>query len=120
MGDLIIKNNPDSGRSGQEECLLFAKYFVENLKAPHKQIRQVTFKSIHPDDPRAPAVWNLMTQMDISDKLNLSVDAGGVSNINYYVEGSRKVVRVLNPEFDYMEVSPNLSPEALYATNVFE
>lgn len=119
MGDLIIKRHSNDGTTGQEQCQLYAEYMVKNYKDAQKTIRNVSFKSLWPHDYRAEATWDLLCRMDISDALNLSIDAGGVSNRDFFVEGLSKTVRVLQPEFDYVEVMPNLTPASRYAENVF-
>jgi hypothetical protein len=120
MGDLMTMRHQFNGNDGAEECRLFARYFVENYKAPMKTIQSCQVKSIHPSDPRAAATWGLLTRMDISDMLNLTIAAGGVTNQDFFVEGFQKTVRVLGPDFDYVEVSPNLTPDARYEIDPFD
>jgi hypothetical protein len=119
MGDLIIRNNFNNGNSGTLETQKMAQYFVQNYAAVQKSIRACTFKAIHPDDARASATWDLLTRIDISDILNLTIAAGGVTDEEYFVEGLTKTVSVLQPDFDYVEVSPNLTPVARYVVDPF-
>lgn len=117
--DLIIKEHKTNGNTGADECGLFGDFYVNNYSTPRRNVETVTFKSLRPTDSRADATWAVMTGMDISDILNLTVDEGGVAGEDYYVEGIRMSVRPLGPDFDMVVVTPNLSPEAYYTDNVF-
>lgn len=119
MGDLIIWRHANNGTTGAEQCQLYAEFFVLNYRTPQRSIRDATFKAMWPEDSRAEATWDLLTRIDISDALNLTISAGGVENEEFFVEGLHKSVRVLNPEFDMVEVTPNLTPASRYAENVF-
>lgn len=119
MGDLIVRaRKPPSTNTGADECKLYAQYFVENYKNPNR-VPVVTFKSMRPDDPRASVTWNLICHIDISDVLRLSVGAAGLSAAEYFVEGYRLTVSPLAPDYDYVELVPNLTPRARYATDPF-
>lgn len=118
--DLIIKRHKTNGNTGADECELFGEFYVANYSTPRRNVETVTFKSLRPEDTRATATWETMLNMDISDILNLTVAEAEVSNEDYYVEGLSTEVRVLNPEFDMVTVTPNLSPYAYYTDNVFE
>lgn len=117
--DLIIKEHKTNGNTGAEECGLFGDFYVANYSQPRKNIRNVTFKALNPDDTRAADVWELMTQIDISDIIHLYVDEAGLSNVEFYVEGISGECRALNPDYDYVSITPNLSPKAYYGTDVF-
>ena len=123
MGDLILMRSSDEDtgpRTGAEECQLFAEFYVNNYSSADKNLRSCTFKSIHPDDDRAADTWDLMLRADISDIIALTVDEAGLSDVDYYIEGFQKTVQALNPDFDMVTVTPNLSPSAYYTDNVFE
>jgi hypothetical protein len=117
--DLIIKEHKTNGNTGADECGLFGDFWIANYAIARKNIETITFKTIHPDDARAADTWALMTQIDISDIIHLYVDEAGLDNVEFYVEGISGQCRVLNPEFDHVEVTPNLSPKAYYGTDVF-
>lgn len=119
MGDLIIKNNFNNGRSGAAECKLMADFWVQNYASPRTNIQSVTFKSIDPSDVRAADTWALMLQADISDIVALTVDEAGLAAEDHYIEGFQKTVRVANEDYDMVEVIPNLTPYAYYTSNVF-
>lgn len=121
-GDLIIKRlKPAVGTStGTEQCKLIADFYVANYNVARKNVQRVTFKSLRPDDARAEATWALMTRCDVSDIIALTVDEAGLAAEDYYVEGIQLSCRRLNPRFDMVTVTPNLSPAAYYTDNVFE
>ena len=116
MGDLIIKEKYTAPvATGVAECLKFANFYVANYKQPHKNVDSVTFKSVRPTDARAAATWAVLTRMDISDLLTLTISAGGVTGVEYFVEGIQKKVEALDPAYDLVEVTPNLTPRSRYA-----
>jgi len=119
-GDLIIKKHKTNGNTGTEECKLFADFYVANYAQPRKNVQRVTFTSIHPSDSRAAATWALMSRMDVSDVVALTIDEAGLAAEDFYVEGISMTVRALNPQFDMVTVTPNLTPAAYYTDNVFE
>jgi hypothetical protein len=119
-GSLIIKEHKTNGNSGLEECELFAEYYVTNYADPRKNIERVTFKSLPPGEARAEDVWAIMCGMDISDVIHLFVDEAGMSDEEFFIEGISGSCRVGPPEYDFVTVTPNLSPAAYYTDNVFE
>ncbi len=116
---LIIKEHKTNGNTGTDECGLFGDFFIANYPQPKLNIDRVTFTSVHPDDDRAAATWELMTKCDVSDIIALTVDEAGVAE-DFYVEGIELTCRPLNPDFDFVEFTPNLSPFAYYTDNVFD
>lgn len=118
-GDLIIKEHKTNGNTGTEECKLFADFYVANYAVPRKNVQRITLMSIHPDDARAAATWALMSRVDVSDVIALTVDEAGLAAEDFYVEGISTSCRRLNPEFDHVTCTPNLSPAAYYTDNVF-
>jgi len=118
-GDLIIQAHKTNGNTGTQECKLFADFYVANYAVPRKNVQRITFMSIPPDDDRAAATWELMSRVDVSDIIALTIDEAGLAAEDFYVEGISLSCRVLNPEYDMVTVSPNLSPAAYYTDNVF-
>jgi hypothetical protein len=118
--DLIVKKHKTNGNTGADECALFSDFWVANYAVPRKNIDQVLFTSISPLDDRSSATWAAMCGMDISDVLHLFVDEAGLTDEQFYIEGISGSCRVANPDYDYVTVTPNLSPAAYYTDNVFE
>lgn len=114
--NLLVKAGTTTLNSGAVECYAFAEFWATVLAEPRVRVDQVTVKALHPDDPRAERTWALMLGGDISDVIDLKHGvAGGVGIAEeFFVEGSTMTVRNLNPEFDYVETTFNLSPRAYY------
>jgi hypothetical protein len=117
-GDLIIQQHKTNGNTGAQECGEFGLFYVANYAVPRKNIQTITFKSIAPSDARAAATWGIFA-MDISDIIHLHVDEAGLADEEYYVEGISGECRVLNPDYDMVTVTPNLSPQAYYLNDTF-
>ena len=116
---LNIKEHKTNGNTGADECALFGDFFIANYADPKKNVERVVFKHLRPTDDRAPATWELMTKVDISDIIHLWVGEAGLTDVEFYVEGISGECRVGNPEWDFVTVIPNLSPAAYYTDNVF-
>jgi hypothetical protein len=117
--DLILAGHKTNGNTAADELDLVCSYYVSNYKNPARNVRSVTFKSVRPDDDRAECTWNLMTAVQISDRITLTVADAGADAEAYFVEGLSISLRQLNPDIDYMEVTPNLSPAAYFTDDVF-
>lgn len=117
--DLILKANINNGNTSLEECALYGDFYVSNYAVPRKAIQRITFKAIRPDDARAAAVWDLMTRVDISDAIDLTVDEAGLAGDPFFVDGLSVSCRPAGPDQDYVEVTPNLTPASYYGTDVF-
>lgn len=116
---LIIKENVNNANTGAQECGLFGDFYIANYASIHENIQKVTIKSIDPADARADYTWAAMCGMDISDGMNITVDEAGFADVAYFIDGLSVSCRALNPDYDLVEVSPNLTPAAYYATDVF-
>jgi hypothetical protein len=55
-----------------------------------------------------------MCGIEISDVLALTVADAEITDVDYFVEGLSIRCRYLNPDYDYLEVTPNLTPAAYY------
>lgn len=117
--NLIIDSNFNNSNTAAQECQLFCDYYVSNYKDAARNVRSVTFKSVDPADERAEGTWPLLSGIEISDRLTLTVADAGAAAEAYFVEGLSIQIRPLNPDFDYVEVTPNLSPEAYFTDDVF-
>jgi hypothetical protein len=120
MGDLIIKEHKTNPSTGQQECQLFAEFYVNNYSVPRKNVQRCTLKSVGLTETYADPTWALMLQADISDIIALTIDEADLADEDFYIEGFSKTVRVMSPDMDYVEVTPNLTPFAYYTDNVFE
>lgn len=117
--DLIIKENFNNSNTGAEECELFAEFYVQNYNEIRKSVRDVAFKSHRPGDARAAGTWDLMCRADISDAIHLTIDEAGLSDEPFFIDGIAVECRPLNPDFDLVTVTPNLTPASYYGVDVF-
>ena len=120
--DLIIKAEyvASGDRTGSELCALFGEFYVDNYSQPRKAVESVVFRSMRPDDSRAADVWALMVDCDVSDAINLTLDEAGLSDEPFFIDGISIECRMLNPDFDDVTFSPNLTPASYYGTDVFD
>ena len=118
--DLIIKQHKTNGNTGADECELFATFYVTNYANPKKAVQQVSFISTGPTDPRGAATWELMCRCDVSDVINLTIDEAQLADVEFFVDGIGVEMRVLNPDYDLVTVTPNLTPGEYYSTAIFD
>jgi hypothetical protein len=118
-GDLIIKRNFNNNNTGAEECALFGEFYVSNYSEIRKAIQSVLFQSSPPVDARAQQTWQLMTQCDISDIIHLTIAEAELVNEPFFVDGINIECRPLNPTYDLVNFTPNLTPASYYGTDVF-
>lgn len=77
------------GAGAVAETKLFADYIVTNFQTVRNRISQLTFRPLDANDTRAPALWDLMCNIEIGDLITVTVDhpgAGGFAN-SFFVEG---------------------------------
>lgn len=117
--DLIIRSNINNANTGADECELFGQFYIQNYAVPRKSVQRVRFSSVEPTDARAAATWALMSGCDISDAINLTVDEAGLADTPFFIDGLSVSCRALNPSYDLVEVTPNLTPASYYGTDVF-
>ena len=117
--DLIIKRNFNNNNSGATECGLFGDFYVNNYHMIRKAVQSVVFQSCPPGDSRAPEVWRMMTEADISDIIHLTIAEAGLVSEPFYIDGINTECRPLNPSYDLVTMTPNLTPASYYGTDVF-
>lgn len=110
---LILKEHKTNGDTGAEQTAKMADFMVSYFAVPMTWIDTITFKSVHPDDPRAASTWGLITGGSIADIVNVNVGypgSTGVQDSDNFIEGRSMVITPLQPGFDFVELSLNLSP----------
>lgn len=110
-----------NGNDGWLETLNMSAYYAQNYPQPRSRPRQITVKSVWPDDPRAPETWAFLCGVEISDIIHLKVGypGGGGIDEDFYVEGITTVCRPLQPDFDYVEVTCDVSPAGYWNEDTF-
>jgi len=123
MTDLLVAAGTTTGNTPDEETKLYAQHYVENYKTLSTRVEQVTVKAMDWSDARAEKVWEFLTEHDVADVIELTVGyPGGTGFVDeeFYIEGGQIAIRPLNPSFDYVEATVNISPSATFVVNVFD
>lgn len=105
-----------------EETRKFAQYYVSNYGQPQNRISEIGFRSMRPGDTGASENWRLLSLVDISDEVTVTVASpggGGFSAQPYFVEGIHEQVGPLTPDYDDVTLTLDLSPRAYFAFNPF-
>lgn len=119
-GDLIVKSEIHApNRTGPELCELYAQFYIDNYSDIKKAVQSVLFQSCPPGDARASATWNMMTKADISDRMILTIDEADLAAEPFFIDGISVECRPLNPTYDLVNFTPNLTPGSYYNTDVF-
>lgn len=114
--DLYVKNGTESTLDGPEECLTYAEYIIANYHDPEPRLSQVTLRPVRPDDPRGPEIWDLLCNVDISDRITVTMEhpGGGGFDQQFFVEGISEVWRPLHFDLDtgypFCQMTLDLSP----------
>jgi hypothetical protein len=120
--NLTTKRGLVDSSTDLEETARFSFYYVQNYAYPQNRITTITFRSLPPGDPRAAHLWALLSQVDIADKVTVTVGSpggGGFDTAQFYVEGIHEQVNPLNPVYDDITLSLDLSPVEYFTTNPF-
>lgn len=124
--NLIVLHGMTTGYPANDECKLYAQHAIDNYKTPKNRVERISFKSLGPDDPRAVALWALVTRADISDIVNIEIDhpgGGGFANEDHFIEGFEEswtpAKNDLDTGFPRIEMTLNLSPASYWGSNQF-
>lgn len=116
--NLITYAGLNDSLNANDECALFASYYVANYAEPRNRVSQLSFYSMNPEDPRAAATWALLVGVDVSDALALTVGAPGGGGFNlepFFIEGVHYDIKPLNPTMAFVTLSLDLSPQAYFS-----
>lgn len=115
---LLTKQSLLDDSSDLVETKRFATYYCANYAAPRDRVTACSFRSLAPDDPRAPALWQFLSLVDIADSIEFSAaTSAGEIDEQFFVEGIHEEVRPLDPDWDDVTLRLDLSPRAYFATN---
>ena len=118
--NLLTYSSLYDGAGSYAETKRFAKYYVDNYKAPQNRITDIAFRSMRPGVPGAGTNWLLLSKIDVADLIRVTVGApggGGFSNAPFYVEGVHETCQPLNPDYDDVTLSLDLSPKQYFDAN---
>ncbi len=106
-----------------EETYKFSQYYVGNYKDPKNRVSTIQFKSRAADgsDVTAPALWDLVTQVEIGDRIHLTTShvGGGGFNEYLYVEGIRYDAKGATDQYPDITCELELSPASFFDYNPF-
>jgi hypothetical protein len=126
--NLLTAGDPDVGlgygytAAADAATAKFAEYYVDNYSSPQTRVNKISFRSLPPDDPYAAALWRLMCNVDISDRINLrTTHHGGAGGFNddFYVEGLHYEVDPLSDAYLDVTLTLDVSPASYYDINPF-
>ena len=99
------------------EIARFTQYYVINYREPQNRVTVCGFASMRPEQPHAAATWDLLSQIEIADLINITVASpggGGFFDQPFFVEGVHETVSPLNPSYDLVRLTLDLSPQAYF------
>jgi hypothetical protein len=104
---------------GYAETRRFARYIASNYKWPHSRVTGLVLRPLPPGDVRAPVLWQMLNSVDIGDLVAVNIHSPGgggfePSTAKFYVEGVHEDVRPLNPDYDDVTMTFDLSPWSLF------
>jgi hypothetical protein len=105
-----------------DETKRFAQYYVDNYKTPKNRVTLCGFRTMHPNQLGAHETWRLLSLIDISDQVDITVGSpggGGFILEPFFVEGIHESVQPLGETYDDVTLTLDLSPKAYYTDNPF-
>lgn len=108
------------------ETKRFAEYIIDNYAQPRERITQISFRPLYDLDDRAPRLWRFLSQVDIADRVDVTIASPGGGGFNeepFFVEGiHEEVVGKVAGSTDILDdvtLSLDLSPMAYFTSNPF-
>ena len=119
--ELQIDTGTTTGNNANDECKLFASYYVANYKDPRNRVTNIAFKSMRPTDDRAAANWLLLCGAEISDLIDVTIGSagsaapgGGFVAEPSFIEGIHYDVKPLTDTYADVTLRLDLSPQAYF------
>jgi PKD repeat protein len=116
--NLLTAQSLADGAADLVETGRFAEYYVTNYAQPQNRVTECGFRSMRPGQEGTAANWLLLQQVDVSDLVHITVASpggGGLEDAQFYVEGVHETVTPLNPDYDNVDLSLDLSPVQYFA-----
>ena len=116
--ELQVDSGTTTGNNANDECKLFASYYVANYKDPRNRVTNIAFRSMRPTDDRAAANWLLLCGAEISDLLDVTIGSPGGGGFNaepFFIEGVHYDVKPLTDTYADVTLRLDLSPQAYFA-----
>lgn len=113
----------DGNTTAAAETLLMADYVKDNYASAPIRIGQITVRPQTPTGTYGQATWDLMTGIDISDRVFVTtthVGGGGFSNTGFFTEGIHYVIEPMGDASPECTLTLDVSPTSLYDSNPFD
>jgi hypothetical protein len=120
--NLLTKTGILDSSTDLDECRNFCFFYVGNYATPQNRVTLCGFRTMSPDQVGAGATWHLLSAVDISDRVDITVGSpggGGFDAVGYYVEGVHEQVQPLGELYDDVTLTLDLSPLTYYELNPF-
>lgn len=114
---LIVEEGTTTGFTALQETAAFAQWQIAQRSEPTTLIDALTLRSVRTNHGAATATWAMMLGCDIADIIDLEhgyPGAGVGLSDEFYVQGLEMSVRALNPDYDDVTVTFNVSSAADY------
>lgn len=115
--NLLTERGILTGNSGADECKAFGQFYVNNYAEPRNRITALTLKTVRPSHPTAEQTWEMLSKVDIADRVNVTVGHAGGGGFNlepFFVEGIRETASPATGEYAMVEQSFDVSPAAYF------
>lgn len=116
--NLQTERGQPSGANSLKETKKFASYYLTNYLEPQNRVTEITFRSISTAAEGAAITWDLLSRIDVSDGVKVTIDSPGGGSFllePFFVEGVHEEARMLTPDMDDVTLSLDLSPRVYYA-----
>ncbi len=122
-GLLVSAGHDDdfSPTNAAEEANKFSDYYVGNFAQPQTRLGTIRFTSRPVDGPGGPAVWKLLTEIELGDVITLTSahPGGGGFGTDFYVEQLRYDVGPGPADHPNIVLEVEVSPASYFAYNPF-
>ncbi len=120
-------NDDWTATTAVEECNKFAAYYAGdgitpgNYAYPKTRVGTLRFVSRSPDEVGSPALWDLMTRVEIGDVVTVTTAhaGGGGFDSDFYVEQIRYACEPQTDEHPRVTLELEVSPKTFFAYNPF-
>ncbi len=121
--DLLVEQGDEAvPNTAVAECMLFAKYYVQNYATPKTRVTKINVRGRHPRHPCAPAIWAFLCGVDLSDVVHLDTThwgGDGGFHEDYFVEKLTYDATPLHGNWWDVSLDVELSPASFYDHNPF-
>ncbi len=104
-----------------EEAKKQGEYIVGNYAQPKTVVSVIQFRTRSPEDVTGPALWEIITEVEIGDRVQLEtthVGGGGFSEY-FFVQGIRYEARGMTDDYPDVTCELEVIPASYYDYNPF-